>query len=79
MADSTQRVFTRTVNGKTFTRIADNPSQITKFVFDGWRELKGADAAKVLAAADRDARTAEQTAAKTAAVAEAKASAEPKK
>ena len=69
MADTEKpRVFTRIRerDGKELQRLAHSPAEVVKFTFDGWRELTGAEANKVIAAADRDAKAAEKAAADAA-------------
>jgi hypothetical protein len=69
MADTEKpRVFTRTRerDGKTLQRLAHSPAEVVKFTFDGWQEITGADAAKAIAAADRETKAAEKAAADTA-------------
>lgn len=69
MADTEKpRVFTRVRerDGKTLQRLAHSPAEVVKFQFDGWTELTGTDATKVVAAADREAKAAEKAATDTA-------------
>jgi hypothetical protein len=74
MADDTPRVFTTEINGKRVNRVANRPAEVVKFVFDGWTEVKPAEAKKTAAAIDRDVAASEkaQAAADKAAATEAK-------
>ncbi len=67
MADTEKpRVFTRIRerDGNKLTRVAHSEADVVKFQFDGWSEVTGAEATKVVAAADREAKAAAADAAK---------------
>lgn len=67
MADE-QRVFSRVreSDGEPMQRIAYTAADVVKFQFEGWAEVTGAEANKVVAAAERDAKAAEKAATDTA-------------
>jgi hypothetical protein len=69
MADEQKpRVFTRVRenDGKPVTRIAYTPADVIKHQFEGWSEVTGAEANKVVTAAERAEKAAAADAEKTA-------------